>query len=56
MYLFESDNLGFKKISEDDRELFYQMNADPKVMRFFFFFLTRNEADEFFDEMNRRID
>ena len=56
MYLFKSGNLGFKKMSEDDRELFYQMNADPKVMRFFPSVLTRNEANELFDEMNRRID
>jgi len=46
-YEFESERLGFRRWTEEDKIPFAQMNADKDVMEFFPKLLTKTESDAF---------
>lgn len=45
--ILRTERLGLRRWTDDDREPFARMNADPRVMRFFPSALTRTESDHF---------
>ena len=53
--ILETDRLRLRSWTEDDRNLFREINADPKVMEFFPFRRTYAEADLLFDRVNAMI-
>ena len=48
----ETQRLIIRDWREEDREAFYRMNSDERVMSFFPFRRTRAEADAFFDRLS----
>ncbi len=46
-YLFQSDRLGFRNLSIDDKTVFRQMNANPEVMKYFPNTLDETASDAF---------
>lgn len=50
--MIETERLLLRAWRESDREPFYQMCADPEVMRFFPSVLTREESDAIVDKIN----
>lgn len=52
----ETDRLIIRRWQDRDRDLFHLVNSDDRVMRFFPFRRTRQEADELMDILNRLID
>ncbi len=56
MYVFESENLGFKPMAKEDREDFIGMNEDPIVMKYFPALMTREESCDFFQKIGDRME
>ena len=56
MSTIETDRLILRNWREQDRPAFFEMNADPKVMRFFERTRSRAEADAALDRFVREID
>ena len=56
MIRIETDRLVLRNWREEDRQAFFEMNADPEVMRFFERTRSRAEADVAFDRFVREID
>ncbi|MBF2715644.1 GNAT family N-acetyltransferase [Agrobacterium vitis] len=56
MIILETDRLLLRRWKDSDRNLFREINADPKVMQFFPFRRTYEEADLMMDRVNRLID
>ena len=56
MTVIETDRLILRNWREEDRQAFFEMNADPMVMRFFDNTRSRAEADAVFDRFVREID
>ncbi|HSG95856.1 MAG TPA: GNAT family N-acetyltransferase, partial [Afifellaceae bacterium] len=56
MNAIETDRLILRNWREEDRPAFFEMNADPKIMRFFERARSRAEADAVFDRLVREID
>lgn len=52
----ETERLILRKWEERDRSLFHQINSDEKVMRFFPFRRSREEADALMDIINQMIE
>lgn len=53
--ILETSRLVLRSWLERDRDLFREINADPKVMEFFPFRRTHAEADALFDRVNAMI-
>ncbi len=53
--ILETPRLRLRSWLEEDRDLFREINADPKVMEFFPFRRTHEEADLLFDRVNAMI-
>lgn len=53
--ILETERLRLRSWTEADRDLFREINADPKVMEFFPFRRTYAEADMLFDRVNAMI-
>jgi RimJ/RimL family protein N-acetyltransferase len=51
-----TDRLILRNWRDEDRPAFFEMNADPKVMRFFERIRNRAEADAVFDRLAGEID
>lgn len=49
----ETERLVLRPWQERDRDLFFEINSDPRVMAFFPMRRTRREADAFFDTLLR---
>ena len=56
MIPMETNRLRFRKWKEEDRDAFYEMNADKEVMTYFPHVLTKEESDEFLDKIMKRMD
>ena len=56
MSAIETDRLVLRNWREEDRQAFFEMNADPKIMRFFDKTRSRAEADAVFDRFVHEID
>jgi len=56
MIPISTDRLILRQWREEDRQAFFEMNADPEVMRFFEGTRSRAEADAVFDRFVREID
>lgn len=56
MMIVETDRLLLRRWLESDRNLFREINADPKVMQFFPFRRSYEEADLMMDRVNTLID
>lgn len=56
MSAIETDRLILRNWREEDRPAFFEMNADPEVMRFFERTRSRAEADAVLDRFVREID
>lgn len=52
---FETARLCLRNWREEDRDLFHEINADPKVMEFFPFRRTRLESDALFEHVRTMI-
>lgn len=52
----ETERLVIRNWEERDRDLFYEINSDDEVMRFFPFRRTREMADAFFDKLRNTIE
>ena len=52
----ESNQLYFRQWKEEDKELFYELNSDPKVMKYFPQILSKNESDAFAEKIKYQID
>lgn len=50
-----TERLTLRRWREADRAVFHRLNADPEIMRFFAFRLTREEADATMDEWNEGL-
>ncbi|MEI3851281.1 MULTISPECIES: GNAT family N-acetyltransferase [Ensifer] len=55
MIISETERLRIRAWKESDRDLFFAINSDPKVMEFFPFRRNRAEADALFDRVGRGI-
>lgn len=55
MIITETERLRIRAWKESDRDLFFAINSDPKVMEFFPFRRNRAEADALFDRVGRGI-
>ncbi|HEV7308711.1 GNAT family N-acetyltransferase [Ensifer sp.] len=55
MIICKSERLSIRAWKESDRDLFFEINSDPKVMEFFPFRRSRPEADALFDRVGRGI-
>ncbi|AFL52977.1 RimJ/RimL family protein N-acetyltransferase [Sinorhizobium fredii] len=55
MIIRETERLRIRSWCEGDRDLFAEINSDPKVMEFFPFRRSRSESDALFDRNARRI-
>ncbi|MDQ0454847.1 GNAT family N-acetyltransferase [Rhizobium paknamense] len=55
MILLETERLILRNWRESDRDLFREINRDPKVMEFFPFRRSHAEADEMMDRVKRLI-
>lgn len=55
MIIHETERLRLRAWLEADRDLFAEINSDPKVMEFFPFRRNRADADALFDSNNRNI-
>ncbi len=55
MTTIATERLILRNWCEGDRQAFFEMNADPKVMRFFERTRNRAEADELFDRLAAEI-
>ncbi|WP_081158305.1 GNAT family N-acetyltransferase [Ensifer aridi] len=55
MIICETERLVIRAWRESDRDLFAEINSDPKVMEFFPHRRSRAEADALFDRNNRDI-
>ncbi|WP_137137143.1 GNAT family N-acetyltransferase [Rhizobium sp. FKY42] len=53
--ILETERLVLRSWLEQDRDLFREINADPKVMEFFPFRRNHAEADALFDRVNAMI-
>lgn len=53
--ILETDRLRLRSWTEADRNLFREINADPKVMEYFPFRRSHAEADALFDRVNAMI-
>ncbi|WP_246659175.1 GNAT family N-acetyltransferase [Rhizobium sp. FY34] len=53
--ILETDRLRLRSWLERDRNLFREINADPKVMEFFPFRRSHDEADLLFERVNMMI-
>lgn len=56
MIILETERLRLRRWLDSDRNLFREINADPKVMQFFPFRRSYQEADLMMDRVNRLID
>lgn len=56
MISVETPRLRIRNWRDDDRPLFAEINADPKVMEFFPRLRSRPESDALMDEARQRID
>ena len=52
----ESDRLYLRQWKEEDKELFFELNSDPKVMKYFPQILSKNESDAFVEKIKSQID
>jgi len=50
------DRVRLRPWRDDDRETFAAMNADPRVMEFFFRRLSRSESDAMVDYLEKHFD
>jgi ribosomal-protein-alanine N-acetyltransferase len=50
-FVLETSRLSLRRFSEDDREPFARINADPRVMEFMPACLSRRESDLLFDRI-----
>ncbi|MBZ7922409.1 GNAT family N-acetyltransferase [Ensifer adhaerens] len=55
MIISETERLRIRTWKESDRDLFFAINSDPRVMEFFPFRRSRAEADALFDRVGRGI-
>jgi len=55
MIIGETGRLRIRAWKNSDRDLFFEINSDPKVMAFFPFRRSRAEADALFDRVGRGI-
>ncbi|MFK0273400.1 GNAT family N-acetyltransferase [Ensifer sp. NPDC090286] len=55
MIISETERLRIRTWKESDRALFFTINSDPKVMEFFPFRRSREEADALFARVGRGI-
>ena len=55
MIISETDRLRIRAWKDSDRDLFFEINSDAKVMEFFPFRRNRAEADALFDRVGRGI-
>lgn len=53
--ILETERLRIRSWIESDRDLFREINADPKVMEYFHFQRTHAEADALLDKLNGSI-
>src|ERR1700728_1945152 len=53
--LIETERLLLRRWNEEDREPFYRMNADPRVMEFMPACMTRAESDLLFERINEHF-
>ncbi|MGD0543171.1 MAG: GNAT family N-acetyltransferase [Candidatus Acidiferrales bacterium] len=53
--LIETERLLLRRWNEEDRELFYRMNADPRVMEFMPECMMRAESDLLFERINEHF-
>ncbi|OHV78083.1 GNAT family N-acetyltransferase [Ensifer sp. LCM 4579] len=56
MIIRETERLRIRNWRESDRDLFAEINSDPKVMEFFPFRRSRLEADALLDRLSRTIE
>lgn len=49
--MIQTDRLLLRRWKEEDREPFYRLNSDPRVMTFMPACLTREESDSFFERI-----
>lgn len=56
MTVLRTERLILRPWQERDREVFFEINSDPAVMRYFPFRRTRPESDAFFAELMKRQD
>ncbi|MEI2296498.1 GNAT family N-acetyltransferase [Ensifer sp. MJa1] len=55
MIISETERLRIRAWKESDRDLFFAINSDPKVMEFFPFRRSRAESDALFERVGRGI-
>lgn len=55
MIVTETERLRLRNWREADRDLFFEINSDPDVMRFFPFRRDRNDADALFNRNRQAI-
>lgn len=55
MIILETDRLIIRNWREPDRDLFFEINSDETVMKFFPFRRDRASADAFFDHLKTLI-
>lgn len=55
MIVSETERLRIRAWKESDRDLFFEINNDPKVMEFFPHRRSREESDALFDRVGRGI-
>jgi RimJ/RimL family protein N-acetyltransferase len=53
--LIETERLLLRRWREEDREPFYRLNSDPRVMEFMPACLTRPESDQLFERMSEHF-
>jgi RimJ/RimL family protein N-acetyltransferase len=53
--LIQTERLLLRRWKEDDREPFYRMNSDPRVMEFMPACLSHAESDMFFERINEHF-
>lgn len=56
MKAMRTERLILRNWEHRDRDLFFRINADPRVMEFFPFRRTRDEADAFFDRLRAEVE
>lgn len=56
MIITQSSRLSLRSWQEKDRDLFYEINSDPKVMDFFPSLRSREQSDALMDRINAMIE
>ena len=55
MYILETNRLYFRNWKEEDRSVFYKMNSDPEVMKYFPKILSMEESNFLFDKFVKNL-